>query len=176
MAILKKVIIGLVGLIVLLVVIGFLLPSHFKVERSMEIAAPPEKIFPNIEDPRAWAKWTVWNQRDPNMQMTYSGAEKGQGAKWSWRSKTEGNGSMEFSKIDAPKLMQYKLSFPDFGMTSTGTMTLAPVGSGTKVTWTNEGELGNNPMNRYFGLMMDNMVGKDFTSGLQNLKSMVEKS
>jgi uncharacterized protein YndB with AHSA1/START domain len=175
MALLKKIIIGLVGLIALLVAVGFLLPSHFKVERSMEIAAPPEKIFSNIEDPHAWAKWTVWNQRDPNMQMTYSGAEKGQGAQWAWRSKTEGNGSMEFTNIDAPKLMEYRLSFPDYGMTSTGTMTLTPSGTGTKVSWTNEGDLGANPMNRYFGLIMDSMVGKDFDAGLKNLKALAEK-
>jgi uncharacterized protein YndB with AHSA1/START domain len=175
MAMLKKIIIGLVGLIVVLLAISFLLPSHFKIERSIEMAAPPEKIFSDIEDPRAWAKWTVWNQRDPKMQVTYSGAEKGQGAIWTWQSKTEGNGSMEFTKIDAPKLMEYKLSFPDYGMTSKGTMTLTPSGSGTKVSWTNEGDLGANPMSRYFGLVMDSMVGKDFDAGLKNLKALAEK-
>ena len=176
MTILKKIIIGIIGLIVLLVIIGFLLPSHFKIERSQEISAPPEKVFQLIEDPRAWAKWTVWNQRDPNMQMTFSGAEKGQGAKWSWQSKTEGNGSMEFTRIEAPKIMEYKLSFPDFGMTSNGVMTLTPTAGGTRVSWTNEGDLGGNPVMRYFGLIMDSMVGKDVAAGLQNLKTMVEKS
>ena len=51
----------------------------------------------------------------------------------------------------------------------------APDGSGTRVTWTNEGDMGANPVNRYFGLMMDSMVGPDFEAGLKNLKALAER-
>ena len=175
MRILKRIAISLLALIVILAVVGFFLPSHFKVERSAEIAAPAEKIYALIEAPREWKKWAIWNQRDPTMQITYSGPEQGQGAAWSWQSKSEGSGSMTFTRAEAPKLIEYKLSFPEFGTTATGKLEFTPTGSGTKISWSNEGDLGINPINRYFGLMMESWVGKDFEAGLANLKALAEK-
>jgi uncharacterized protein YndB with AHSA1/START domain len=170
-----RIIIGLLLSIAVLLAVGFLLPRKYSVERSVEIAAPPAKIFPFIEDPREWTKWTVWHQRDPQMKLTYRGPEKGQGAGWSWDSKTEGKGSMEFTRIEAPRLLEYSLTFPEFNMSSTGKLELTPAGSNTRVSWTNAGDLGGNPISRYFGLVMDSMVGKDFRAGLENLKSLAEK-
>jgi uncharacterized protein YndB with AHSA1/START domain len=173
---LKKILLGMVGLVVLLALISFVLPSNYRVERSLEIAAPAEKIYPYIADPREWKKWGVWSIRDPNMKMDYSGAPSGTGAKWTWESKTEGSGSMEFPRAEAPSLVEYSLYFPEFNSRSSGKLTLAPSGAGTKISWTNEGSLGNNPINRYFGLMMDKMLGGDFEGGLKNLKALAEKN
>lgn len=170
-----RIIVALFFSIALLLAIGLLLPRKYSVERSVEIAAPPAKIFPFIEDPRAWTKWTVWQQRDPQMKLTYRGPEKGQGAGWSWDSQTEGKGSMEFTRVEAPRLLEYSLVFPEFKMSSAGKLELAPSGGNTKVTWTNAGDLGGNPISRYFGLVMDSMVGKDFRAGLDNLKALAEK-
>jgi hypothetical protein len=36
--------------------------------------------------------------------------------------------------------------------------------------------MGGNPVNRYFGVMMDRLVGPDFEAGLANLKALAEKS
>jgi carbon monoxide dehydrogenase subunit G len=47
-------------------------------------------------------------------------------------------------------------------------------GEGTRVTWTVEMDMGNNPVGRWMGLMMDGMVGKDFDAGLANLKAKAE--
>ena len=76
MRILKRIILGLIALILIFAAIGFFLPSHFKVERSAEIAAPPEKVYALIQAPREWKEWAIWNQRDPNMQITYFGPER----------------------------------------------------------------------------------------------------
>jgi len=35
--------------------------------------------------------------------------------------------------------------------------------------------MGGSPVNRYFGLLMDRMVGPDFEGGLTNLKALAEK-
>jgi hypothetical protein len=55
-----------------------------------------------------------------------------------------------------------------------GAITLEPAGESIRVTWSNEGDLGANPINRYFGLMMDRMMGPDFEEGLNNLKRTIE--
>jgi len=172
---LKRAVLAVAAVAVLLLGIGLLLPSGFKVQRSVVVNAPASKVYPLIADPRQWKQWAVWNRRDPAMQMQYSGSEIGTGAKWEWQSKTEGNGAMEFTAAVPNKHVDYALSFPDLGMSSRGELRLTAEGSGTRVTWTNEGDMGSNPVNRYFGLVMDRLVGPDFEAGLVNLKTLAER-
>ena len=175
MRILKRVAIGFAVLVLLLVVIGWLLPSTFKVSRSVDIAAPAERIYPRIADPREWRQWSVWNRRDPQMQITYSGPPSGTGAKWEWKSKSQGDGAMTFTAAEPSRRLGYDLYFPDFGTTSSGDLTLAPAGTGTRVTWTMNGDMGKNPLFHWMALMADGMVGKDFEAGLAGLKEVAEK-
>jgi carbon monoxide dehydrogenase subunit G len=82
---------------------------------------------------------------------------------------------MEFTAAVPNRRVDYSLAFQDFGMSSRGQLRLTPEGEGTRVTWTNEGDMGGNPVNRYFGLLMDRMVGPDFEAGLANLKAAAER-
>jgi uncharacterized protein YndB with AHSA1/START domain len=164
----------LIALILLLLGVGLLLPSQFKVQRSIEIAAPASRVYPLIAAPAAWKKWSVWNQRDPAMKVEYAGPAAGSGARWTWQSASEGNGAMEFVDAVPDQRIGYRLSFPDMGMQSTGLLTIEPAGNGVRVTWTNEGDMGSNPINRWFGLFMDRLVGPDFAAGLANLKKLAE--
>ncbi len=131
MAILIRIFIGLIVLVLALAVIGFFLPNKFRIERSVTIAAPAEKIYPMIAETRNWRTWTMWNERDPDMKIDYSGPASGAGAKWVWQSKSEGNGAMEFTAAELNKGVTYKLSFPEFGMNSIGVLSLTPDPSGT---------------------------------------------
>lgn len=166
---------GIVGvLVVFALAVGWMLPSGFEVKRSMEIAALPAKVYPLVADPRGWAKWSAWNKRDPSMQVTYGGAASGQGATWDWVSKTEGTGHMEFTRAEPDKRIDYALAFPDYGMRSSGALVLEPVGSGTRVTWNNVGDVGGNPFKHIFAAFMDKLVGPDFEAGLRGLKAVAE--
>jgi uncharacterized protein YndB with AHSA1/START domain len=164
------------GILALLIVAyGLILPSRFAVQRSIEIGAPPEKVYDFVIDTREWKKWTIWNQRDPAMKITYSGPPFGMGAKWSWQSKTEGSGAVEFTHVEPNRLIEYTLTFPDYKISSTGAISLEPVGKGTKVTWSTTGDAGPNPLKHYLAAMMDRIVGPDFEAGLANLKALAEK-
>ena len=176
MRILNRLLISIGLLIAVLVAIAFVLPNQFNVARSVTINAPAEKIYPLIATPGQWKNWSVWNRRDPNMKIDYAGPQSGLGAKWSWESKSEGSGEMEFTAAEPNKLLGYRFLFKDFNTTSNGTLKLEPEGVGTKVTWSFAGEAGRNPMMRYMGLMMDGMIGKDFEAGLANLKALAERS
>lgn len=164
------------SLMLLIVGVGLILPSQFEVQRAIDINAAPEKVYDLVVDTRQWKNWTVWNQRDPNMRIVYSGPPFGMGAKWSWESKTEGRGAMEFTRVEPNRRVEYKLHFPDFNMTSNGALTLEPSGKGTRITWTNIGDTGSNPLKHYLSATMDRMVGPDFEQGLANLKALAEKS
>ena len=175
MKILLRLALAAVLLVALLVGVGFVLPASYAVSRSLDFTSPPEKIWPLLDDPRAWARWTIWNKRDPAMKMRYAGPASGVGAEWAWASETEGNGRMRFVAAEAPHRLTYVLEFVDFdGGTNQGTLTLAPQAGGTRVTWAMQGEMGRNPISRWFGLFMDRLVGPDFDDGLARLRGLTD--
>jgi len=167
---------GVLGLVALLALGGLFLSGSFQVSRSTLVAAPAERIYPLVAEPRRWKDWSVWNQRDPAMAISYSGPPSGVGAVWEWKSKSEGDGRMTFTAAEPGRRAAFELFFPDFGTTSRGELLLTPEGSGTRVTWNMNGDMGRNPLMRWMGLMMDGMVGKDFEAGLANLKKLAEKT
>ena len=166
---------AVVGIIALAVVgIGAFLPSTFLVQRSIEVNAAPKKVYDLVVEPKQWARWSVWTRRDPDMKITYSGPPFGMGAKWSWQSKSEGNGSMEITRVEPDRAVEYALSFPAFGMRSTGALRLEPAGERTRITWSSAGDVGGNPLKHYLAASMERMVGPDFEAGLANLKALAE--
>jgi len=88
--------------------------------------------------------------------------------------KSTGQGAIKLTHAEPDKRIFYDLDFEHGKYKSTGAIMLEAGGENTKVTWSNEGDLGANPINRYFGLMMDRMMGPDFEEGLNNLKRAVE--
>lgn len=174
MTLLRKIILIVGGLLVMLALIGFMLPSRYAVERSIVIDAPPSDVYPNVVDLREWQQWGVWFKRDPDMEINYSGPDRAIGMRSTWLSESEGNGEMEITQLEHNKKVVYRLYFPDYDMGSTGHVELEDLEQGTRVTWRDEGEVGNNPVDRFFVLMMDELLGPDFEMGLENLKTVVE--
>jgi uncharacterized protein YndB with AHSA1/START domain len=175
MKIVQWVLAGVGAIALTLVLVGLLVPSKFRVERSIQINAPADRIYDYVVEPRKWKEWSVWARRDPQMRIVYSGPPFGMGARWSWESRTEGSGTMEFTRVEPNRRVDYALFFPQFNLRSTGTLALEPAGAATRVTWTNGGDVGGNPLKHYLAAAMDHMVGPDFQQGLVNLKALAEK-
>jgi uncharacterized protein YndB with AHSA1/START domain len=151
-------------------------PDTFRVERATSINAPPEKIFALITDLHSWGAWSTWETKDPAMQRTYSGAATGKGAVYEWDgNRNIGKGRMEIVDTPTPSKVVIKLDFiTPFEGHNIAEFTLAPKGSSTDVTWAIHGP------NRYIGKVMslffsmDSMIGKEFETGLANLKTVAE--
>jgi hypothetical protein len=165
---------GLAVLLLLLVVIAFLLPRQYRVERTIVIKARADQVFPQFGDLRAWKNWGAWQERDPAMKITHSEQTTGVGAWNAWESKSEGNGKMTITGVEPGVRISYRLEFPEMGTSSAGSMELQPADGGVKVIWIDAGDLGMNPMFRWFGLFLDRMIGRDFERGLAKMKALVE--
>jgi uncharacterized protein YndB with AHSA1/START domain len=176
MKLLLKILGGLAVLVLLLVAIAFFLPRKYSVERSIVIDARPEVVFAQFADLKAWKNWGAWQERDPAMKMTFSEPATGVGAWSAWESKSQGNGRMTITDVEPAKRMVYRLEFPDMGTSSIGAMSLQPADKGVKVVWSDAGDLGMNPMFRWFGLFIDRMLGPDFEHGLRKMKALAEKA
>ena len=74
---------ALVGLAVLLTVIAVFLPREVTVERSTEIAATPETIFPLVNSMQRTQDWSPWLELDPDVEVTFSGPRAELATAWS---------------------------------------------------------------------------------------------
>src|SRR5262245_25939459 len=116
MRIVRRVLIGLVVLVVLLAVIGFLLPGHAHVERSIAINAPQDKVFALVNGYKRFNEFSPWAELDPSTQYSYEGPEQGVGAKMSWTGASDkvGSGSNEIVESTAPSLVRSRLQIEGF--------------------------------------------------------------
>ncbi len=150
-------------------------PDSLHVERSTSVQAPPGAIHPLVNDFHAWRSWSPWENRDPALERTFSGAASGKGAVYEWSGNNDvGSGRMEITD-SAPSRIAIKLDFirPFEGHNVTE-FTFAPKDGSTSVTWVMDG-----PSNYVAKLMsifidMDDMIGTDFEAGLANLKTTAE--
>jgi carbon monoxide dehydrogenase subunit G len=171
-----------IGVAISLALIAFLLfamtiPGTFEVHRSASIHAPPEKIFPLLDDFHQWTSWSPWETMDSTMTRTHSGAPAGIGAVYSWSGNRKvGTGRMEITGEVPVSKVSIALDFlAPFEAHHTADFTLAPAGDSTIVTWTMRGQ--NNYVGKLMSIFvsMDQMVGKDFEAGLTNLKAVAEQ-
>jgi uncharacterized protein YndB with AHSA1/START domain len=152
-------------------------PDTLRVQRSIGIAVPADRIFPLISDFHHWLNWSPYEQKDPDMKRTYEGAARGSGAVYAWDGdRNVGSGRMEILEAAAPSKIVIKLDFfTPFEGHNTAEFTMLPQGDGTHVTWLMHGPA--NFMSRLIQVFinLDNMIGRDFEAGLANLKTITEK-
>lgn len=143
----------------------------YTVQRSAVINAPAKDIYAQIVDFRNWRAWSPWDELDPDMTRTYSGADSGPGAVYTWSgNRKAGQGRMEITDATEPSDVTIALDFlKPFKSSSTTAFRLQPTEGVTKVTWTMTGPktLMVKVMSLYKS--MDKMVGPDFEDGLQRL-------
>jgi hypothetical protein len=174
---LKKIALGVIVILVIIVGLAAMKPDTFSVKRVASIKAPPEKIAALITDFHQWSSWSPWEHLDPKMTRTFSGAPSGKGAIYEWEgNKDVGKGRMEITDATTPIKTVIRLDFlQPLESHNTTEFTLLPQGETTTVSWNMSG-----PMLFVSKLMsvfvnMDAMIGKDLEKGLSNLKTAAEK-
>ena len=151
-------------------------PDSFRVQRATHIDAPPDRVFEKISDFHQFVTWSPWEDLDPAMNKTISGAARGKGAVYEWNgNKKVGKGRMEITEAVPPEKVVIKLDFfQPFEAHNITEMSLTPRDGGTAVVWS---MTGSNPfMMKVMGIFMnmDRMIGKDFEKGLARLKAQSE--
>ncbi|SHG57574.1 SRPBCC family protein [Massilia sp. CF038] len=174
---LKKIAIGLLAVVAIVLGLATTKPNEFAVTRTITIKAPPDKIMPLIADFHNWAQWSYWETLDPKMVRTFEGPASGKGAVYGWKGDSKvGQGRMEVVEVQ-PASALIKLDFKDPVESNNMTeFTLTPEGDATKVTWNMKG-----PMPFISKIMavfvdMDKMIGPDFEKGLAGMKAAAEKA
>ena len=164
--------------VVAVLVLAATKPDNFRVQRSARIDAPPERIFPFINDFHRWTAWSPYEKKDPGMKRSYSGTESGRGSVYEWAgNSTVGSGRMEIVESSAPSRVAIKLDFlKPFEGHNIATFAMEPAGGATQVTWTMDGPTPFIGKIMHVFINMDRMVGTDFEAGLANLKTAAEQA
>ncbi len=175
MSVVRRLVVGLLLLVAMLVAVAFFLPREISIARSITINAPETDIFPHLNSPKKFNVWSPWAARDPKTRYTFSGPTEGKGAKMAWQSDHPevGSGSQQIVESESMKRVKVLLDFGDMGA-ATADYVLEPSGAGTKITWGFGTDVGNNPLKRWMGLMFGRWIGQDYETGLKRLKSLVE--
>jgi uncharacterized protein YndB with AHSA1/START domain len=170
--------IAIIFVVAVLAVLGYAAtrPDTFRVERTASINAPRETVFAVINDFHRWESWSPYEKLDPAMKRAISGAPSGKGAVYEWEGNSKaGKGRMEILDTSPPSRITIKLDFDKpFEAHNVAEFVLEPRGNATNVTWAMQGPSPFMVKLMSVFLNMDHLVGRDFETGLANLKSLAE--
>ena len=174
---LKKILLGIVALIVLVLVIALFVKKDFAVERSITINKPNQEVFDYVKMLKNQKNWSTYSQADPEMKEFYKGTDGTVGAVYGWESKMMGDGEQLITKVAEGERVDIDLIFKGMmgGTSPAYIATKVLSDSTTQVTWAMSGKM-NYPMN-FMGLFMsmDDMIGTEYQKSLEQLKGLLEK-
>ena len=148
----------------------------YSVERRISVDAPSDRVHSLVDDFHEWPLWSPWEDVDPALQRTYTGPERGVGARYAWAgNRKAGQGSMEITG-SAPEGIDITVEFlKPIRATNQTRLSFQPTDSGTEVSWVMSGE-----QKGLMGLLgkvlsMDRIIGPDMEKGLNRLKAVSER-
>jgi uncharacterized protein YndB with AHSA1/START domain len=143
-----------------------------ELERRITIKSSPAAVYAVLSDFHQFRSWDPWSVMEPESSSKVEG--QGLGTIYSWEGDKVGRGNMVIKDLKENERVDVRLTFeePFPSQADTG-WTIAALDNGeTEVVWFFKQELSY--FQRYFGLMMDGMLGGDFESGLARLKARLE--
>lgn len=159
-----------------IVVVGFALPDKAHIQRSININAPIDKVFAQVNSMQKFYNWSPWSQGNTDLRYGFEGPESGVGSKLSWRNESleTGDGHQVITRSINNRLVETRI---DFSEDNTGTAQFelsSNDDSSTRLTWHFRSEFGWDLFSRYIGLMLDSMIGASYEKGLATLKRQME--
>lgn len=178
MRIIKGILVIILLLIVLILIIALFVKKDFASEKEVVINKPKAEVFNYIKQLKNQEYYSVWAKMDPGMKKEYKGTDGTEGFMYSWEGNSKvGKGEQTIKKITDGQRVDFELHFiKPFESISPAYMTTEDISpTQTKVKWGMSGKM-KYPFN-IMGLFMNmgEMVGKDFQTGLDNLKVILEK-
>jgi hypothetical protein len=154
-----------------LLALGVVLPATWEAEAAALLPAAPHNAFAYLDSPEGWLAWTPWPD-----SSTISGPARGAGSTLTWDDTEFGSGSFSIVQAEAPTHVSYRVEVNGGRMWTDGTLELTAEGSGTRVRWREEGDLGRNPLMGYWALSMDRAQSEELQKSLERLATLLADS
>lgn len=163
----------------LILLLTFTLKTDFATERSVVIDKPSDEVFDYVKYLRNQYNYSVWGDLDSDMKQEFRGTDGTVGFVSAWEGNEDaGSGEQEIIGMVEGERIDYELRFFEpFESTSYAFMSTESISENqTRVTWGMSGSFPRplNIMGLFFD--MEEMIGSDYETGLNNLKVLLEKS
>lgn len=169
---LKYSIIAITLLLITLMGVGLALSGEWRAEATLEVGAPPEAVYPLLEDLRRWDEWTLWG----DVESTFAGALRGTGAIRSWQTEELGSGSIQITDAQEHRRVLYEVDVDDGSLKVLGRLELETTPGGTLIRWEESGDFGWNPLMGYQARFMTKAQGAQLEESLRRLASVLQES
>lgn len=168
----------IVGVIAALLLAGLVISKDIRATKEIVINKPVNEVFNYVKYLKNQQNYSKWATLDPDMKNEFRGTDGQPGFVNYWiGNKKVGEGEQEILNIEEGKSVTTDIRFiKPFRSQAKAVMTTEAIdANSTKVSWGFESKM-NYPMNIMKLFMnMNEMVGKDFSIGLANLKTVMEK-
>jgi hypothetical protein len=125
----------------LVTLVGALLPRAHRVMRSVKVALPPDAVYALLADVDRYPSWR------PGVKSLVRQPDRD--GKPAWIEEAGGNRiPLQFERMERPSLLVARIADPSLPFGGTWTYRIAPDGSGSQVTITEDGEV-YNPVFRF---------------------------
>lgn len=174
----KKALYFLIGMVAVFILAASLMPTDYAVEREIIINRPKAEVFAYLKPLKNQDNWSVWMAKDPHVKKTFKGTDETVGFTSRWEGNEEvGSGEQQIRKITEGERIDTELRFiKPFDSRNDAYIVTETVGpQQTRVKWGFTGSVPI-PMNVFLPFTgMEDLVGKDFSDGLKNLKEILEQ-
>jgi hypothetical protein len=134
---------GVAGLVGVVALIGWLLPTGHVASRRIHLPVPPEAVYETVRDVAAYPSWRTGVTRVDVLESA--------GGRIRFREHSaDGPIEMEIVEASRPKRMVTRIADPDQPFGGTWTFEIEGTGEGSTVTITERGEV-YNPIFRFVG-------------------------
>ena len=146
---------------------------RFEVVRSIEIEAPPQRVFDTVADFGTWTTWSPWLCAEPTADVTVSENPNSVGSLYTWNGDLVGQGEIEHRRLEPPRSIEEELRFiKPWKSQSDVDFEITPVGEGSRLEWRMRGSL---PWFMFWmKSQMEAFISMDYDRGLSMLKQLIE--
>ena len=174
---LRRAFLAVLLLIILFVGIGFLLPKSYAAHGEIVIDMPAMTIYPLINNLENWSLWAPLPQRYPDLRTEYPLQRSfGTGAIMQWQSGQASKGRIKLINAYPFRSIQAELTTEGYeALPATLQFEFVREGSSTRLVYTYSGEVYDDPLNRWFGLLIEAAAKAEYDKALEALKAQAEK-
>lgn len=176
MKILKRIGLGILGLIVLMFVVALFVNKEYTVEKDVVVQKSKQEVFDYVKYVKNQNNYNKWAMADPNAKKDYKGTDGTVGFIYAWDGNNKvGKGEQQILNIEDGQRIDFGLHFikPFEGKANAWITTESVSGDQTKIKWGMHGR-SPYPLN-IMNLFVPAVLGKDLQTSLDQLKSILEK-
>ncbi len=163
------------SVIAVFALIGSLLPRSYDFKTQVDITAPADAVFAELNTLPNWKDWSQWNPNEiPGLEVKYSGPDSGVGATQRWTD-VRGEGKLWFTESVTNEKIEYEMLFAKFPL-MLSQIELVSGGANTTVTWSSSGRLPGGPFYGFFAPFFSTHMQHEYERSLEKLKLKIESA